>query len=529
MKIIPSIATLLLLPCFAQAQGPVCTWARSATFDQSGTTFPQSPDQLVAATADGGAVLFGVSRWVENYSGDSHGDLQVIHYDGEGEVLWMSIWSGSALATGLRNTPSGGVVAMGEYLDSLRFDQDHMLSTTDNFPHAFVARLDAGGAVEWAVDLNLMFSAARGPRSPVFNEAGELFFGLLSNGSRVVRMDQSGEVLGSIAQSPPAIYGVEVDPFGNIYVTGSCAAPSGASFNGVDFVPNVSGNGYNRYLVRYRSDGSPAWVKFSGDVTCSTSEVRYDGAGGLYWAGLLFAEADFDTYQLDGPSNGSTPDFHLCRLDTSGNYLWVREGPGGQGNGVGPGLQQYLAVDDAGRAIMAGQGKGLLVWEGGLTITVNGASDALLTCFGTDGEVLWCERGDSVDQFDRAHAVYIGSDGAIYVTGLSRQSITFDDQVVPSNGNTNTPFIARFADLSTATIDDAGAEDILYPSPVLDELYLRTERILSSVECVDAVGRVVAIRRTGATLDVSYLVPGSYCLVLHDVTGTTSVHRFVKE
>ncbi|MBL7946097.1 MAG: hypothetical protein JNN32_08510 [Flavobacteriales bacterium] len=515
--------------CGAQAQGPLCTWARSATFDQSGTSFSQAPDQLVAASPEGGAVLFGVSRWVENYSGDSHGDLQVIHYDGDGGILWASNWSGSALATGLRCTPSGVVVALGEFLDSLRLDQDHLLSTTDNFPHAFVALLDVEGAVEWAVDLNLSFNEARGPRSPVFNEAGELLFGLLSDGSHVVRMDQEGQVLGSIAQSPPAIYGVEVDPFGNVYVTGSCAAPTGTSFNGVDFVPDVSGNGYNRYLVRYRPDGSPAWVKFSGDVTCSTSEVRYDGRGGLYWAGLLFAEADFDTYHVDGPSNGSNPDFHLCRLDTSGNYSWVREGPGGQDNGVGPGLQQYLAVDQAGHAIMAGQGKGVLVWEGGLTTTVNGASDVLLTCFDTEGDIVWCERGDSDDQFDRAHALDIGSDGAIYITGLSRQPITFDDQFVPTTGNTNTPFIARFADLSTSMVEGDGTDDLVYPCPVRDELHLRTDRVWSSVEGVDAVGRVVAVKGAAAGFDVSHLSPGSYSLILHDRNGARSIHRFIKE
>ncbi|MGV3638575.1 MAG: hypothetical protein ACO1NQ_13125 [Flavobacteriales bacterium] len=524
-----SLAACVLLDLGAIAQIPACTWARSASFDQSGTIFTQYPDQLIAAVGSGGAALFGVSRWVENYSGDPYGDLQVVRYDADGGISWSTTWAGAGLATGLRGTPAGGVVAMGEFLDSLRLDPDHLLSTPDNAPHAFVAQLDAAGSVEWVVDLNSIFEEARGPRSPVFNQAGELLFGLLNAGSVVVRMDGSGELLGSIPQSPPAIYGVEVDPLDNIYVTGSCAAPTGATFNGVDFVPGVSGNGYNRYLVRYRSDGTPAWVKFSGDVTCSTSEVRYDGAGGLYWAGLLFAGATFDTYELDGPSNGSTPDFHLCKLDTSGNFMWVREGPGGQGNGVGPGLQQYLAVDEAGHVIMAGQGKGVLLWENGLTITVNGASDALLTCFDADGDILWCKRGDSVDQFDRAHALDIGSDGSIYLAGLSRQSIAFDDVVVPGNGIGNTPFVARFAALNTAVFDDRQAAEVVYPSPVRNELHIRTERKLAGATCMDALGRVVAMGSVSTAVDVSHLVPGSYRMVLYDVQGGRSVHHFVKE
>lgn len=512
-----------------QAQSPACTWATSAVFDQSATIFTQTPDYLVATHPYDGAVLIGLSRWIENYSADTYGDLQLIHYASDGSIVWQTEWMGSGLASGLRGLPDGHVVAMGEFLDSLRFDAGLVLSTTDNFPHAFVALLTSSGDMEWAVDLNTSFNQAREPRSPRAAPDGAILFGLRSGGSKVVRMDMDGAVLSSIPQSPPALYSVDVDDEGNIYVTGSCASAAGVNFNGTTFIPDVSGSGYNRYLVRYRPDGSPAWARFSGDVTCTTSEARTDGQGSVYWAGLLFAEADFDTHHLNGPANGSTPDFHLCRLDTAGSYIWVREGPGGQGNGVGPGLAQYLDFDAQGSIVLAGMGKGTLLWEGGLELTMNGASDPLLMGFNSDGDLLYCKRGDSDDQFDKAHAVSSAPDGSLYIAGLSRRTIQFDDQSVTITSNTNTPFVARYADVGTSIQGEQVGEPILYPVPARDRLHVQSPWPLVLLECRDALGRSFNVTMRHGVIEIGSLPPGTYALLLKDSNGERYTSRFVKE
>lgn len=528
-RILLHATTCLMFQSLAQAQTPACTWATSAVFDQSATIFTQTPDYLVATHPYDGALLFGLSRWIENYSADTYGDLQVVHYASDGSIVWELEWTGSGLASGLRGLPDGHVVAMGEFLDSLRFDGTLALSTADNYPHAFVALLTATGDIEWAVDLNTSFNQAREPRSPRAAPDGAIVFGLRSGGSKVVRMDLDGVVLSSIAQSPPALYSVDVDDAGNIYVTGSCASAAGATFNGTTFIPGVSGSGYNRYLVRYRPDGSPAWARFSGDVTCTNSEARTDGQGSVYWAGLLFAEADFDTHHLNGPANGSTPDFHLCRLDTAGNYIWVREGPGGQGNGVGPGLAQYLDIDAQGSIVLAGMGKGTLLWEGGLELTMNGASDPLLMGFNSDGDLLYCKRGDSDDQFDKAHALSTAPDGSLYIAGLSRRTIQFDDQSVPITSNTNTPFVARFADTGTGIRGEPGGEPILYPVPARDQLHVQSLRTMILLECRDALGRSFALTMRQGVIEVGALPPGAYALLFKGSNGTRFTGRFVRE
>ena len=523
-----SLLAASLLSILATAQEPACMWATSASFDQSASIFTQYPEYIIDADPVDGAVLFGMSVWVKNYSSDSYGRLQLIQYGSDGTVGWQREWSGSGTVSGLRYRADGMLVAMGEYLDSLRVDDDHLFSTSDNFPHAFIVAMDADGMTQWAIDLNEQFTQARRPRAPVFTAEGDLVFGLRSGTSRIVRMDMDGNVLGSITQSPTELHGIDVDAEGNLYVTGSCASSAGATFNGTTYVPGVSGNGYNRYLVRYRPDGTPAWARFSGDVTCTTSEVRQDGAGALYWAGLLFAEADFDTYHIDGPTNGSTPDFHLCKLDTAGNYLWVREGPDGNGNGAGPGLQQYLALGADGTILLAGTGKGTLAWDEGITVQINGASDPLLMGFDPDGTLHWCIHGDSNDQFDKAHGLGVGADGSIYITGVSRQTIAFGEQVIPITSNINTPFVVRYGYPSTSVAPVDRGEVVIHPVPATDRLFVSSGGSVRVMACMDALGRSVEVRLLNGSIDISALQPGTYMLTLEERGARRSVHRFVK-
>lgn len=124
----------ILLSTLSLAQEPVCTWATSAGFDQSASIFTQYPEYIIEADPVDGAVLFGMSVWVENYSSDSYGRLQLVHFGSDGTVGLQRDWWGSGTVSGLRYRADGRLVAMGEYLDSLRVDDDHLLSTSDNFP-----------------------------------------------------------------------------------------------------------------------------------------------------------------------------------------------------------------------------------------------------------------------------------------------------------------------------------------------------------------------------------------------------------
>lgn len=524
------LGALLAWSTASSAQSPVCTWVAARPLDLSTSIFTQSPQYQLAAGADGGVWTMGMSTWVRNYSSYSYGTLHVAHATADGTIDHQLDWTGPALGYQMGHAPDGALFVAGEFLDSLVVDAEHALHTDDTFPHSFLVKLDAEGNTVWARDLNTSLGTVRMPRGLAFDAAGNMYLGVdTDDGTRIVKYDAQGDVVMTIEQNAPTLFCIDVDVLGYIYVTGSCAPPQNAMFGGVAFQPNVSGNGYNRYLVRYTPAGVPTWVKFSGDVTCSTSEVRSFGAEGVYWVGHLVGEAEFDGHQLNGPVNGGTPDMHLCRLDSAGNYAWAIEGPTAQSSGIGPGIQHYIELDGDGNLILAGSGKGTLDW-GSTVVVSNGLSDVLLTCYGPTGELLWAEQGVCAGQADQAHGVARSPDGALYVIGLIRQNITFGTQTLTAPSATNYPFVARFAsDIGTgAPTVDQGPEVTLHPVPVDDILQVRTTVPIAQAACIDAMGRRSAVPMEHGTMDLQALAPGGYALELVLSDGQRVVRRFVK-
>lgn len=511
-----------------EAQTPSFTWARQRDLTISFGAIDPQPPFLVCADEQGTALLVGLGAWHRNYSADAYGELAWTRYDTDGNVVAQWTMPGNAVCRNVRFAPDGTILMMSDVLDSLQLDADHTLLNTTNAPHVLLAHLTADGAVLWMKDLSELYNVQR-PSGLVVTATSEVYIGAHVNGDgRVMRFDANGDLLLQLTQDVE-IRSIDVDADGSVFVTGGCVSMSGGQFNGTPFVPTVTGNGYNRYLARYTPQGDAVFVNFVGDVTCEYTEVECDGSGGAYWAGDLIDQAQFGTTILQGPSTGSTPAFHLARVDAAGEYLWAVEGPAGTPNGAGMGRRQFLDRDVDGNPVVSGLLHGTMDWGGGLIISSTGYYGAYAASYDPEGQLRWVKNGNGVSGVVGQSAC-ASTDGSVYMAGLARGTCTFDADTL--NGAQQWyPFIARLAeDLSTAAPElHDGSALLPYPQPAADRLFIRDLACGASVQLLDLHGRPLCapFHYPATGIPIGSLSPGVY--VVRSLDGARSFSaRFVK-
>ncbi len=519
----------LLSAALVTAQAPTFQWARQRSLSITFMAIDPQPPNLTAAHPQGGALLVGLVAWHRNWSSSSLGDLQWTHYQPDGTVEAEWITPGNALCRNVEYAEDGSIYAMGEFLDSLQLDDDHLLTSMTNELHTFLAHLEDDGNVLWVQDLTAAYGVSQ-PSGLDVSSVAEFHIGVHANGDgRVMHFDADGNLLGEIQQDV-SIRSMDVDANGNVFVTGGCVPMSGGLFAGELFAPTVTGNGYNRYLARYTPEGEAVFVNFVGDVTCAYTEVKSDGSGGAYWAGDLIDEAQFGSTTLQGPSTGSTPAFHLVRVDADGNYLWALEGPAGTPDGAGMGRRQFLGVDASGNARVGGLMHGDLDWGGGITTTSVGYYGAFAASYAPDGELQWVKTANGSPGL-QAQSLCIGDYGNTYLVGLGRDTCAFDMESTIGTQQVY-PFIAQLGTELSTQVDAVSNVNglVLYPDPVSDHLWITDVATPGArVQVIDVSGQVVndLPRYSNAGMDVSLLAEGAYVLRITSGKEVRSA-RFLK-
>ncbi len=268
---------------------------------------------------------------------------------------------------------AGNVYAAGYFAGVALFGST--LLTSAGGTDWWVARLDAAGAVAWAVrgggpGDDRPYGLALDGQGHVFvgGEAqGQATFGPLALGNNpladpvvaVARLDAAGGAWQWLAQGGDdrnnECRGLAVDGRGHVYVGGRTGVRGSiATFGGLQLRPRGSGN-----LFAARLDaGTGAWqwvtLAGSGEGGLSTTALALDGAGGVYVAGR------YQTYPAAvpfGPGVSLPPavtgfggDVFVAKLDTAGAWRWVSGGGGPDGADE----PQALAADAAGRVVVCG-------------------------------------------------------------------------------------------------------------------------------------------------------------------------------
>ncbi|HDS29783.1 MAG TPA: hypothetical protein ENN67_01940 [Firmicutes bacterium] len=245
------------------------------------------------------------------------------------------------------------------------------------------------------------------------------------------------------------VYDVAVDTLGNAYVLGF--------FRGtVDFDPGPGeeiytslGSGFNLFISKFNSNGDFVWVRtwLTTGWLYSTS-VAVSDTGGVFVAGQFSGSVDFNP----GPGEdiltaGIGYDAVLFKLDTDGNYHWVRSwgSPAAGKDGA-----TTVAVNSAGYAYVTGFFSKTADFDPGPSEDIRiaeGSSDAFLCFYSPDGNYLGAWTWGGMESSTEGHSVAVsGLD--IYVAGTFRGIVDMDpgsgEDIHESFPTWNDVFLSKF-------------------------------------------------------------------------------------
>jgi hypothetical protein len=454
------------------------------------------------------------------------GELGLVSYTPAGAVRFRRTLTAASALTQLRYDAAGNLIGLGIFKDSVRLGPRTVLRSSNTGVVPFLAKFDANGQALWAYDLNQLlgniFSTCDGFAT---DPAGNIYLLCRHNGNdtELYRLDpnaQNRTVL--LRQTRSRASNVSRAANGDLYLAGSCADP-GATFGGVPTAPPYS---YANFLARYTAQGVLRWVRFFEDITCGAPQVAADNNGGVFVAApLLAANMHHGPFVTTRPNTSN--ELLLARLDTAGNWLWLRQPPTMPTATFGAaflGATPSLVVDNQGNAVLAASQRGTLSWSTG-SLSVGGtgtATDALLLSYGPSGVLRWVRTGGG-PLVDDAHGLALAPNGDVYLSGYSTSgALAFGaaqgGPLVPANEF----FVARLA-VGTVTASRAlqvGSSNWqVAPNPAehaqTQVRFAAGAPVPQLLEMRDAVGRLVRslpVTETGTTVPTSGLAPGLYFL-----------------
>jgi hypothetical protein len=270
-------------------------WAKkvAATIGQSITL--DSLNNVYLVGNYGGTCDFDPGIGVYNMTSNC-GDMFLLKLNSSGNFMWaktLACYSSSvaALSQG-RSVLIGGlsnIYITGSFVGSVDFDPGigtYSLTSAGNYD-AFILKLDSLGNFVWVKQIG-----------------------------------------GTLTENPISL---AVDSQGSVFSAGSFMGT--ADFDPGPLISNLNSVGdYDGYILKLNSVGDFVWVKQIGGTTFDqVGPITIDSWGDIYFSGNYGLITDLDpgmgTYTAT--SNG-TIDLFLEKLDSSGNFLWVKTISGNQ-------------------------------------------------------------------------------------------------------------------------------------------------------------------------------------------------------
>jgi hypothetical protein len=333
---------------------------------------------------------------VDLHSSNGAFDIFLSKFDPSGTFLWTRTWGGSVddYGYGVAADGSGNVYVTGRFSgDSVDFDPDPTiedLHTSDSYD-IFLSRFDSSGTFLWA------------------------------------RTWGGNDVDGG--------YGVDVDKYGNVFVSGYFCSIS------VDFDPDstavdlhLSCGGSDIFLIEFDASGTFVWARTWGGSDYDDGwGVAVDEWGTAVVTGRFEGvSADFDPNPTaeDLHSSNGDRDVFLSEFDSYGNFMWARTW-GGTNDDWG----SRVALDGSGNICVSGGFAGASVDFDPDPVaedlhSSNGGPDIFLSKFDNSGIFVWARTWGG-SNYDYGNGVAVDGAGDVYVSGLFYgASVDFDPDPV---------------------------------------------------------------------------------------------------
>jgi hypothetical protein len=187
-------------------------------------------------------------------------------------------------------------------------------------------------------------------------------------------------------------YGVSADHSGNVLVVGETDGVLG----------NASFGGSDAFVVKYDVTGNVLWTRQFGSSNGDTAlDVASDTQGNIYVVG--------ETAGVLGPSSAGGLDVFLTKLAPNGNILWTRQfGTNQSDSGA------CIDIDPSGQVYVAGATRAAIASD-----PFFGEIDAFLSKFSPAGDMIWTRQWGTSNG-DEATGVGIDAAfGGVLVSGYS--------------------------------------------------------------------------------------------------------------
>ena len=450
-------------------------------------------------------------------------------------ILTDSVSVGSAVVS-----PVGIAYFSGSFMgDALEFCDGTQLAglggafTVNHFVMAW--NLNTGQPL-WSRNLDLSFPDITGPAALAVDPEGNLWYSALEfpGEGHLVQVDLFGDDIQTRTVSGSGIrrFGtLSFDPWGGLYVSGSCENGM-LAFAGQNF-PVESDEEYNMFVLRYRPDGSAGFAQFGKDVTFTDPTVVATGDGHAYLAGALHLDGEvWPGLQFDGFDWGS--DVFLAKLDSSGLFLWGREGhpadfgiTGDVERAQGP----CIAVDAMEGVYFTGVVRGVVDWgDGVLSEGVIPDRSLTVVAFDPDGIPQWTSTSEPSTWFVTAQSIAATAEpGTVHFIGHAASEFTFDGHTVGAD-MAQTAVVGRIDAITTGIMEQPRMDGMhAWPNPAADVLFVDVEAAaVLPAELFNSAGqrlRSITLQPGRNTVNMGGVAPGLY--LLRAVDG--SAVRVVKE
>ena len=426
-----------------------------------------------------GMVDFDPGLGVANRTGKGHGDIFICKLDSSGNFLWVGTMgdinfdtvssiavdaSGNVYMTGTFDgtvdfNPGGGtfnIMSEGNgdiFVSKLSSTGNFLWATsfgTPNFDFGTGIALDALGNV-YTTGL-FQGTADFDPGGGVFNltiaGSGDVFISKLDSSGNFVWAKSIGGVDLELAT------GIALDASGNVHTTGT--------FQGtVDFDPGKGIANLNTaglpdiyldiFVSKLDSSGNFIWARAMGGTSANGSlAVAVDSSGNVYTMGHFAGTADFD------PGKGlailvstGADDIYLSKLDSSGNFVWVRAL-----GGTSDKFPSGILADSSGSLYTVGSFQGTVDFDpgpGSAVFTSAGSEDLFVHKLTASGDFAWVKIVGGTG-IDRASGIALDSSGNDYITGGFGGMVDFDPGVGVANLTSLGPSDIFVSNLITRTV-----------------------------------------------------------------------------
>ncbi|MBK5285337.1 MAG: T9SS type A sorting domain-containing protein [Bacteroidia bacterium] len=353
-----------------------------------------------------GTADFDPGAGVFNLTSAGSDDIFISKLDSSGNFVWAKAMGGTnqdiGYSVAIDPTGSGAVYTTGAFGGTVDFDPGAGVFniTAGGSDDIFISKLDSSGNFVWAKAMGgtsqdkgfsiAIDSAGSGDvyttgyfyGTADFDPDSSGIFNLISTGGEnifISKLDNSGSFIWAKATGGGMGFSIAIDPAGsgNVHTTGYFAGT--ADFDpGVGIFNLTSAGGNDIFISKLDASGNFVWAKALGGTSYQYgNSIAIDpaGSGDAYTTGNFNGTVDFDpgagVFNLT--SAGGSDDIFISKLDSSGNFIWVKA-MGGISNDVG----NSIAIDASGNVHLTGYFNSPSISFSSTTLTNTGGSDIFI-------------------------------------------------------------------------------------------------------------------------------------------------------